>query len=158
MAQSVIRPFEPDDEERVRELAGRLQEGVAPWRSPRRVRATIQEWIGTAVAEAGAENHLLLVATDETERVVGFIVVAVQRHYIDGRDAYIGELAVDRSCERRGVASMLLAEAERWAAAQGCERLTLHTGAANAGARAFYAAHGFAEEDVSLARPLPGHT
>ena len=99
---------------------------------------------------------MLLVATDDSGLVVGFIAVAVQQHYIDGRDAYIGELAVDAALERQGIASTLLGEAERWAASRGCERMTLQTGAANARARAFYASHGFEEEDIALARPLPG--
>jgi hypothetical protein len=36
----------------------------------------------------------------------------------------------------------------------GLRNLTLHTGAFNAGARAFYAALGFAEEEVRLTRPI----
>jgi hypothetical protein len=35
------------------------------------------------------------------------------------------------------------------------KHLTLHTGAYNASARAFYAAPGFAEEEVRLTRPVP---
>ena len=155
MTDVAVRAFEPDDEPRVRILSERLQEGDAPWRSPERVRATIDEWIDTAVDKAGDQDHTLLVAAEGSGRVVGFISVAVQQHYIDGRDAYIGELAVDRAYERRGIASLLLADAERWAVEHGCERLTLHTAAANSEARAFYAAHGFSEEDVSLARALP---
>jgi GNAT superfamily N-acetyltransferase len=49
----------------------------------------------------------------------------------------------------------LVAAAEAWARDQGLAHLTLHTGAYNAGARACYAALGFAEEEVRRTRPVP---
>jgi len=149
-----IRSFQPADADRVHELADRLQIGVAAWRSPDRVRSTIRTWVDRAIQRAGADDHALLVASDEADHVIAFISVNVQQHHIDGRDAYIGELAVDADYERLGVATRLLRAAEEWAAEHDCERLTLQTGAANDGARAFYKAHGFVAEDISFARPI----
>ena len=44
--------------------------------------------------------------------------------------------------------------ADAWARDHGLRSLTLHTGAFNTNARAFYAALGFAEEEVRLTRPI----
>jgi GNAT superfamily N-acetyltransferase len=44
--------------------------------------------------------------------------------------------------------------AEEWARRQGLACVTLHTGAANARARTFYAALGYEEEDVRLTKRL----
>ena len=48
----------------------------------------------------------------------------------------------------------VLVAADAWARDQGLRNLTLHTGAFNANARGFYAALGFAEEEVRLTRPI----
>jgi GNAT superfamily N-acetyltransferase len=54
-----------------------------------------------------------------------------------------------------GVGRSLIAAAEAWARDQGLAHLTLHTGAFNTSTRAFYAASGFAEEEVRLTRAVP---
>jgi GNAT superfamily N-acetyltransferase len=48
----------------------------------------------------------------------------------------------------------LVETAETWARDHGLRHLTLHTGALNATARAFYAALGFQEEEVRLTRVI----
>lgn len=55
---------------------------------------------------------------------------------------------------RRGIGRVLVATAREWAQQHGPGAVTLQTGAANATARAFYAALGFAEEEVRLTLPL----
>jgi GNAT superfamily N-acetyltransferase len=75
---------------------------------------------------------------------------------------------------RQGIGRELMGAADTWARDHGLAHLTLHAGARNAGARnagarnagarnagarnagarAFYAALGFAEEEVRLTRPL----
>ncbi len=61
---------------------------------------------------------------------------------------------VDTAAERRGVGAALVAAAEDWASQRGLARITLETGAANLGARRFYAALGYADEDVRLSKPV----
>lgn len=61
--------------------------------------------------------------------------------FIDVDDAgYIDVLFVDPSCSRRGMASLLLGQVERFAGAAGLDRLTVH---ASITARPFFAKHGF---------------
>jgi len=69
-------------------------------------------------------------------------------------DAYVGELMVAEGAQRRGIGTRLVRAAEQWARSQGLRHLTLETGAANGTARAFYAALGYAEEDVRLTRTI----
>lgn len=77
-----------------------------------------------------------------------------RKHFAGEVDAYIGELAVARGYERRGIGAALVAVAEAWSRERRYPRITLDTGAGNVGARAFYAALGFAEEDIRLSKPL----
>jgi ribosomal protein S18 acetylase RimI-like enzyme len=147
-----VRRYETADEAAVRALAPRLTEGVAPWRDPAEVRRAVEGWVHDSLARAGDDDHAVLVATDDDE-VVGFATVGEQAHWAGGTDAYIGELAVAAEAEGRGVGRRLVREAERWAAGRGLARITLETGAANEQARRFYAALGYAEEQVQLTRP-----
>ncbi len=162
MEEAVVRRYQPSDESEVRRLSRRLSEGFAPWRDPQRVASTIEGWLDGALAATDDEDRALFVAESHggpgggDGAVIGFIGITAQDHYISGRDGYIGELAVDTRSEGRGVGQRLVAAAEEWAAARGCERLTLQTGAANHRARDFYERLGFDYEDVAMARAVGG--
>ena len=86
--------------------------------------------------------------------LVGFASVSERQHWVGDVDGYVGELAVAPSASRKGVGRMLIGAAEDWARERGLAHLTLETGASNRTARAFYAALGFLEEDVRLAKRL----
>jgi GNAT superfamily N-acetyltransferase len=140
-----VRRYRDGDAAAVLALADRLTIGVAPWRDPGAVRDAVRSWVRDAVggtdpvwvAEAGGA-------------VVGFVHAGERAHFSGERDGYVGELVVAEDVARQGIGRALLAAAERWAAGRGLRRLTLETGAANATARAFYAALGYQEEDVRL--------
>jgi GNAT superfamily N-acetyltransferase len=66
------------------------------------------------------------------------------RKWLDG--------SIDDARSRRGLGRALIDAAEDWAREHQLENLTLHTGAYNTSARAFYAAQGFDEEEVRLTR------
>jgi ribosomal protein S18 acetylase RimI-like enzyme len=151
-------------------LAPRLADGVAPWRNQREAREAGRRWLEGSLddAAAGTGAVFVAVATGAAEDgaagqapsagvggVVGVLSVRPSRHFTGECDGYIGELVVAERASRRGIGRSLIAAAEAWARDQGLAHLTLHTGTYNAGARAFYAALGFAEEEVRLTRPLP---
>ncbi len=144
-----VRPFQEPDRERVLAVAGRLTEGFAPWRDPQKVQATIEQWAQSAVDKAGEDDRCMFVIEAEGV-VVGFGSAIVQDHYIDGRDAYIGELAIDADYEGRRAGQMLLGALREWALEHGCGQITLQTGAANQRARDFYERFGFQYEDVTM--------
>jgi ribosomal protein S18 acetylase RimI-like enzyme len=67
------------------------------------------------------------------------------------RTLYVDALAVDPGFRRRGVARVLLAQAEQAAAAHALEGVALDTGLHNAPARALYEATGFSEREIRRA-------
>ena len=70
---------------------------------------------------------------ETSDSVFGFVFGGRLGHWTSETDAYIGELVVSTSSERQGVATVLVAAVEQWAADQGYRRLMLETGAANEG-------------------------
>ncbi|HEV2376903.1 MAG TPA: GNAT family N-acetyltransferase [Streptosporangiaceae bacterium] len=148
-----IRPYHPGDRDQVMALAPRLTEGVARWRDPADVLAAVEDWIRRSIDGAGQPGHAAFVAVIG-DTVAGVITLGERTHFTGQVDAYVGELVVRPEMQRRGVATELMTAAETWAAGRGLAFVTLHTGAANASARAFYAALGFEEEDVGLAKAI----
>jgi ribosomal protein S18 acetylase RimI-like enzyme len=153
-----VRPFQPADRDQVLALAPRLAEGVASWRDPAAVEVAVHGWVADSVAAAGRPGHAIYVAVSG-DRVDSVVTVSERAHFTGQPDAYVGELAVAPGRERHGIATALMAAAHAWASGRDLEFVTLETGAANHGARAFYASLGYQEEDVRLtraARGLPG--
>ncbi|WP_432477427.1 GNAT family N-acetyltransferase [Nocardioides sp. GXQ0305] len=102
-------------------------------------------WSRTLVAQ-GVEGDLPTVhyrVVREAGRVVAYAVVSVV-----GEVAELQRIAVEAGHRRSGLATLLLADVVRRAAADGAGRLLLEVREDNAGAVAFYAASGF----VALAR------
>jgi len=149
-----IRPAGDDDRAAVLELAPRLAEGVAPWRDQAEALLAGRRWLEESLDGAKNGDGAVLVAADATG-IAGVVSIRSSTHFTGERDGYIGELVVADRASRRGIGRALIAAAEAWARDHGLRNLTLHTGAFNAGARGFYAALGFTEEEVRLTRPLP---
>jgi GNAT superfamily N-acetyltransferase len=150
-----IRPATDADRAGLLSLAPRLAEGVAPWRDPREALAAGRRWLDDSLAAMARGDGAVFVAADGNgDGVVGVISIRPALHFTSERDGYIGELAVARHESRRGTGRALIDAADAWARDHGLANLTLHTGAFNAAARAFYAALGFAEEEVRLTRPV----
>jgi ribosomal protein S18 acetylase RimI-like enzyme len=156
-----IRPATAADRAGVVALAPRLAEGVAPWRSQREAREAGRRWLEGSLDDAAAGTSAVFVAVDAGQfpsaraGVVGVLSIRPSQHFTGEHDGYIGELVVAKHAGRRGIGRSLVAAAEAWARDQGLAHLTLHTGTYNTRARAFYAALGFAEEEVRLTRPVP---
>jgi ribosomal protein S18 acetylase RimI-like enzyme len=149
----VIRAATDADREAVLALAPRLLVGVAPWRDQGEALAAGRRWLEGSLAAAARREGAVFVAA-VAGHVLGVISIGPSMHFSGERDGYIGELAVAEHASRQGIGRALIGAADTWARDHGLAHLTLHTGARNAGARAFYAALGFAEEEVRLTRPL----
>jgi ribosomal protein S18 acetylase RimI-like enzyme len=150
-----IRPADDDDRAAVLELAPRLAEGVAPWRDQAQALLAGRRWLEESLDAAKNGDGAVLVAADAAG-IAGVVSVRPSTHFTGERDGYIGELVVADRASRRGIGRALIAAADAWARDRGLRNLTLHTGAFNANARGFYAALGFADEEVRLTRPVPG--
>lgn len=148
-----IRPFHEHDRTAVLAMAGRLMTGVAPWRDQLAAERAVRSWVADSLnASHPARQPVLVAVADGT--VVGFVTTGTRPHWAGEVDAYVGELVVTEQAAGHGVGRQLMAAAEAWARRAGYRRLTIETGAANIAARHFYAAAGYAEEEVVLSRAL----
>jgi ribosomal-protein-alanine N-acetyltransferase len=119
----------PDDAAAIAALSRRAIEQGLEWRwTPQRVLASM----------TNADTNVVVArrATD----LLGFAVMS----YGD-EEAHLLLLATQPRCRRQGVGSVLLTWLEATARVAGITALRLETRSANAGARAFYRHHGFAE-------------
>jgi ribosomal protein S18 acetylase RimI-like enzyme len=154
-ASITIRPATTADGAAVLDLAPRLTEGVAPWRDQRRALAAARSWLAGSLTDATAGTGIVFVATSPpAPDILGVLSIRPTRHFTGEHDGYIGELAVAEHAARQGIGRALIEAADSWARDAGLANLTLHTGIYNTNARAFYAALGFAEEEVRLTRPV----
>lgn len=152
-AEVRVRRYEASDREAAVLLAPRLETGVASWRDTEAVGKAATGWIESSLANADTEGREVFVA-HAGGKVVGLITVSERLHFAGETDAYVGELVVQATHERRGVGTLLLHAAEAWARRRGLRHITLETGAANGTARAFYSRCGYQEEDVRLTKRL----
>lgn len=146
-----IRPAMPTDGALAERLATRLLTGVASWRSRAALLATFRAWLVENI-DAQGDKGAAFVAESSEGTPVGVVTVSASKHFSGEPQAEIGELAVADDVEGQGVGSALLAAAEQWARERGYHFVSLGTGAANTRARAFYAQHGFREEDIRLTK------
>ncbi|QXG77396.1 GNAT family N-acetyltransferase [Modestobacter sp. L9-4] len=149
-----VRPAVTADHAAVRALAGELTSGVSTWRPADGVAAAAASWVADACRAADDDDHVLLVACDPDDGLVGFAGASARRHFSGEQEAYLGELVVAPADRRRGVASRLVAGVEAWARSRGLHRVTLDTGTANTAARELYERLGYNAEQVTLTRAI----
>jgi GNAT superfamily N-acetyltransferase len=117
----------------------------------------VGEYITYLQAECVRHNGCILMA-DDAQETVGFVCVVASTRGESPDDpapyAWVHDIFVKPAARRRGVAGLLLTEAERFARSQGARRLRLGVLARNADARAFYATHGFSEHVHVLTKTL----
>lgn len=148
-----VRRYRAADRAAVVAVGRRLTTGMASGRDLAALAEAAAGWVESSLDQADSDGRAVFVAEDEGV-VVGFVSVTERTHFTGEVEGYVGELAVAEAGTRRGTGRALMAVAEAWARGRGLRRLSLDTGAANSGARVFYAALGYAEEDVRLSRGL----
>lgn len=114
------------------------------------------------MAHALDRGHCVRVALAPDGSAAGFVEASRRVDYVNGTStspvAFLEGLYVTPSARRQGVARALVAEVERWAAAQGCSELASDSPLENTGAHAVHLALGFAETErvVYFCRRLRG--
>ena len=100
-------------------------------------------------------KSVVLIAESESVPV-GFLILIVDipDDVTQMPQAFVAYMAVEPVARRRGVARLLLAEAEQEARKLGLPHLSLMVTAGNAPARALYRAAGFSEERAILTKAL----
>ena len=109
--------------------------------------------VGAAV-DRRAPGSKVLVAEDSLGRRLGFVHVTEEDDYYAGACGHIGDLVVAREARGRGVGTVLLAAAERWARARGYRLITLNVFIDNADARSVYERAGYAPETIRHVKVL----
>ena len=131
----VVRPLRAD------EMSAMLDMWVAAWQVayPNIDFTQRRDWAASHFAELERTGSALCVAVQD-ERIAGALAVNPQTGYLD-------QIVVAADAQRRGIAAMLLAEAQRLSPTL----LELHVNQDNARAIAFYRKHGFVVtgEDVN---------
>ena len=137
MAEPILRPATTDDVEAIADLFHRGWHDAHPGHVPDGLTARrTREAFGERVAQRVAETDETTVAeVDGT--VAGFVMIAGDE---------VEQVYVDRGFRGSGVATVLLAEAERQVAAAGFEVAWLAVVVGNDRAQAFYRRHGWVDE------------
>src|SRR6476646_10565821 len=119
--------------------------------------AIVSDYLTYLDQECAGHNGCILKAHCG-EQAAGFVcVVATTRGEAPDDPtpfAWIHDIYVRPEYRRRGVASMLMTEAERFASGEGAQTLRLGVLDRNEGARRFYARHGLREYTHVLTKPL----
>ncbi|WP_026819688.1 GNAT family N-acetyltransferase [Arthrobacter castelli] len=154
-----IRRYEERDRSACLELSHRLKDGMAPWRDNGNLNDIVSQWVSGSIdaatsADAAFADAAFFVA-DRGGRVIGFASASRSTHFSGQHDCYVGELVVSEMEAGNGVGRALMNRVEAWAQDQGLSRVILDTGARNTGARDFYAALGYEDEEVKLSRAIP---
>jgi ribosomal protein S18 acetylase RimI-like enzyme len=101
-------------------------------------------------AKLAVQPDLLLVAVD------GDLVVGTAMAGYDGHRGWLYSVAVRQTHRRRGIATLLIADAEQRLARLGCTKVNLQVRAGNAAVTALYRSLGYEiEERVSMGKRLP---
>jgi ribosomal protein S18 acetylase RimI-like enzyme len=87
--------------------------------------------------------------------VVGHVMVQVNKLppiYVHDKDAYVCEIVVDERHRGKGIGTMLLEEAEKWARKKGLHSISLFVHTGNEAAFAAYRKSGFKEHHLKMAK------
>lgn len=103
------------------------------------------------MADALARGHCVRLALAPDGCAVGFVEASLRVDYVNGTStspvAFLEGLYIAPSARRKGVARALVADVERWAAAQGCSELASDSPIENVAAHATHRALGFEETE-----------
>ncbi|MGC6767804.1 GNAT family N-acetyltransferase [Enterococcus sp. LJL51] len=101
-----------------------------------------------------AEQVHLLIAVLDGQRA-GFIEMKAEEDWLTGeKQAYVSRICTTEDMEGKGVGKALMTQAERWAAEQGFEGISLNVFAGNTHAAAFYESLGYEKETIKMRKTL----
>ena len=126
-----IRPPLPADAPALAALAGELGYPTDP------------EALLGRLAALNPTDAAVIVSTDANDQPTGWCHVELHRSLVDPMSALILGLVVGEGYRSTGIGASLLAAAEAWARARGCQRLVVATRITRERAHRFYAREGY---------------
>lgn len=150
----IIRKFTQNDVSFIKSLSPVLAEQARlTWHSGKTMQAFQDDYINEMLLPTPLRN-ITLIAEDNTQKL-GFVHVRERIDEISGEEcATVPLLAVVRGLQKRGIGSLLMQEAEKWALGNDFRLLHLEVFAANSVAKAFYEKNGFHEDTLHMIQPL----
>ena len=133
MKVTTLTEYTPEMAARVRELLIQLS------RSGRDRGEIPREWFEEIIA---SPFHDMLMAVDESGKIVGIATLSVIMGPIVRKNAYLEDFVTDAEYRGRGVGSMLWQAMLEWALAHGCTELNFTSGKGREEAWKFYEARG----------------
>ena len=133
MKVTTLTEYTPEMAARVRELLIQLS------RSGRDRGEIPREWFEEIIA---SPFHDMLMAVDESGKIVGIATLSVIMGPIVRKNAYLEDFVTDAEYRGRGVGSMLWQAMLDWALAHGCTELNFTSGKGREEAWKFYEARG----------------
>ena len=157
-----IRPYRDEDRATVCALINLLQEAECAMEANRAHWSdggmAYTDWTLTEIAQ---NNGAIFLAETEAGDPIGLVTCWRAEDQTDITvmpearvHLYVSDLVVKAAWRGRGVASVLLAEAERHGRALGIAQMTIGVLAVNEAARRAYAKAGFGEYEMLLRKPL----
>ncbi len=128
---SRVRPPLPSDAPALASLAGELGYPTDP------------EALLGRLAALHPTDAAVLVATDGDNVPIGWCHVEMRRTLVEPVSALIAGLVIGEGHRSEGIGAVLLAAAEAWARARGCQRLVVATRVTRERAHRFYAREGY---------------
>lgn len=102
-------------------------------------------------------TSVLLVAEDESGRIVGYLVGTVEPEvpiFWIPKCGWVHDIFVMPEARRLGLGDLLMVRAIKHFEEQGLRQMRLHTGGFNDASRAFFARHGFRQSVIEMLRPI----
>jgi ribosomal protein S18 acetylase RimI-like enzyme len=150
-----LRPARPEDRDFLHSLSPRLSGVPGPaWHDLAAMEGFQDRYMTATFAsvEVGAQT---LIAESADGKRLGYIHM---RPFKDGVTdepcGYVSLLALTEEAEGKGIAHLMMQEAETWARAKGYRFLCLDVFADNRHAVEFYERHGFQTETLRMVKPL----
>lgn len=127
-----IRPAEARDYKKMAELAGQLHYPS----TTKQIRDRLQSM-------AFSNQYAVYVAELPTGEIAGWIGLFIFRSVEQDPCAEISGLITDESVRSRGIGKALLEVAAKWARAQGCKAISVHSNVLRGRAHRFYEQNGY---------------
>ena len=137
-----IRPARAEDAKAIAKLLGEL--GYP----------TPVEEVPSRLAGYETPDYVALIAETRGEVVALIGLHVLSSLHVGNPACYITGLIVTETAQHQGIGKQLLAEAETWARAHGCNRITVTSANHREDAHAFYETHGFPQTGRRFVKTL----
>ncbi len=143
MIVETLKSYSPEVATRIRELLIELS------RSGKDKGEIPQEWFEDVI---NSPYHDLLVAKDDSDRILGFACLSVTMGPGIRKNAYLEDFVVDSTMRGQGTGSALWDGMQNWAKEKGCKNLEFTCGNGREIAQQFYKNHGASVYDTNFFR------